>query len=72
MTTPLREVYKSRQIVRGRGLAIWGRDKQEKREEAPRSKLSTTKLKPSWEAHTHNNKIQIGPKAPSLGPLGWL
>ena len=72
MTTPLREVYKQRQIVRGRGLAIfWGRDKQEKREEAPRSKLSTTKLKPSWEAQTVNNRIQIGPEAPSLGLLGW-
>ena len=73
MTTPLREVYKSRQIVRGERVSnFWGRDKQEKKEEAPRSKLSSTKLEPSWEAHTQNNKIQIGHKAPSLGPLGWL
>ena len=30
---PTREVYKQRLIVRGRGLAIFGREKREKREE---------------------------------------
>ena len=57
---------------KGKGVGnFWGRDTREKREDRPkRVSFSSTKLKPSWEAHTLGKGIQIGPKAPSLGPLG--
>ena len=74
MMIPLREVYKQRPIVRGRGLAIFGGETHKRKESNDQKggQLSTTSLEPSWEAHTQDNRIQIRPKAPSLESLGWF
>ena len=68
MTTPLREVYKSRQIVRGRGLAIFGGEIN-KRKERKHQGVSSALLSLSLLGkHTHIiTKYKLGLKHLLLG-----